>query len=201
MASPMPSHQPSSLKPVFLTIMKFVLLAYATCATAVFMSHFLASINVFPFLLSMWSSLNAHVWSQWYTLYAPMLAPVTWFLAGYFACHVQHACFSPVNTDDLIKSRTTKAFHRKWKKPVKPPRVKLRNAFNHGLHRSYHHPLRRDNVFRTCKDAPSVNQRCANYRVGQWCNQADRCFRAKQQLRRDLLPVRPVIIWQEEDIW
>ena len=194
MASPTPSHQPSTLKPAFLTIMKFVLLAYATGAAAVFMSHFLASINVVPVLLSMWSSLNAHVWSQWYTFYAPMLAPVTWFLAGYFACHIQHATFCSVTTDDLIKSKTTKDFRRQWKKPVKP-RVKLRSAFDHGLHRSYPHRLRRDNVFHTRNNAPSVTQRCANSRVDNWCNQADRRSRAKQ-LRRDLLPVRPVTIWR-----
>ena len=177
--------------------MKFVLLAYATGTAAVFMSHFLVSINIVPvLLLSMWSSLTAHVWSQWYTLYAPMFAPVTYFLAGYFACYIQHACFlSSVTTDDLIKSKTTKDFRRQWKKPFKP-RVKLQSAFDHGLHRLYPHHLMRDNVFCTRKDAPSVNQCCANScHVDHWCNQADHRSCAKQ-FRGELLPVRPVTIWR-----
>ena len=37
-----------SLKPALVTVIKFVLLAYATDAAAVFASHLLTSINVVP---------------------------------------------------------------------------------------------------------------------------------------------------------
>ena len=92
----------------------------------------------FPFMLPLMVQLTQNMvvlssfLSEKWTYFASALAPLTWFMSGYLACHLN--CPKKIGNDEILATKFT---HTESRKRAPKSRYHVKIFKDHGLHRKY----------------------------------------------------------------
>ena len=106
-------------------------------------------------LTNVWNCIKDYVTVRRDTILS-WLGPMLWFILGYTSCKVSYYC--QCKNYHLIKDC---GVHRSVKRKYKPwkPKLKMKSAIDHHLHRKYPLRLRNENRFNTRRSTPTVAER------------------------------------------